>query len=429
MANHLHKMDKDLTTEWKLRNENFDVNILFATILQKYSDFPVLQENPIMFKYQSDMWWHKHYRTFEKWFNAFDIPYSPLINNWKSEERTVKENEQGNQYNRFKNKDSNTDHHIGDAFENRDYINEYEDHDISNEKVDNDSTSQNGKVEITDNDTSSIKSNAQTDDKTITSIKDGTNNEVGSDESHTKTKSDVSVDVIGAQYTNEHSGGVSGTVGDPGEMTFVPATDTRKTENTLSAYNSSSYEPSSQDEIKGDMGNSGKNTSSTRTHGLADDNDVHLKDDNTKDTKYNELNSSDEQNKMNSEEHNQGSLDQTVTTTDIGKATDDTITEYKDDKNGQNTNNTKTTSNDKYINNSEGLHTGDSQQKNTVDKDLVEKTYHEGNIGVMTAQQMLTAEIKVQLYSIYDQIAELYVDENCVCIYYSPRQRGGCCIW
>lgn len=420
-------MNQDLNENWTLRNKNFDKEILLATILHKYDDFPVLETNPILFKYQADIWWGKHYRTFSKWFDAFDLSYDPLVNNWFKEDRILSENEAGNTYNRFNNQDSVTDHHIGDSYSNQDFHNEYTDHQINQEKTDNDTTNQTGKTEITDNDTTNIKTVEATGDTTNNSIKDGTNNKVMGDESHTKTKSDQTVDTNSANFSNEHSGGNGAEFGDtPGDLDFnEPGTANRTTESKVSAYNSTDYEPSQKDIISGDMGTIGRNSTSVRTHGLADDNDVHVKDDKSEDEVYSELNASNEQTKNNSEEHNQGSTDQTITTNEIGKGTSDTIKDFEDNKDGQNTNNTQVTENDKYINNSNGKHTGDSQQKNFTDHNLTENSSRSGNLGTMTSQEMLTAEIRVQLYSIYDQISELFVDENCICIF--TNDRRGCC--
>lgn len=428
MANHLHKINQDLNQNWNLRNENFDKDVLFGVIMREFGDMEVLEKNPKLFKYYVDIWWERKYRTFEKWWNAFDLSYDPLINNWFKEDRILSENEQGNTFNKFKNNDTQTDHHIGDAFSNEDFHNEYEDHDVANEVTDNDTSSRNNTVEVTDNDTASIKTNAQQDDKTINNIKDGTNKEISNDESHTNTKSSVTVDVKAASFSNEHSGGAKGEfINDEyGDLSVTEQDDERSNETKVSAYNSSDYEPSQKDITHGDMSNEGRNTSSTTTHGDSDDNEVQVIDDTTKDTTYSELSNNSEQNKMNAEEHNQGSLDQTVTSNEIGSATDDTVRDYTDDKNGENTNNKQTTSNDKYINNSEGLHTGDSQQKNTVDRTVTENNSRMGNLGTMTAQAMLTSEIKIQGFDLYNAAAELFADDNLICIY----ERGGCCcLW
>ena len=49
------------------------------------------------------------------------------------------------------------------------------------------------------------------------------------------------------------------------------------------------------------------------------------------------------------------------------------------------------------------------------------KTHHEGNIygniGVTTSQQMLEAEYEVARFNIYEQIADLFIKEFCICVY------------
>lgn len=49
------------------------------------------------------------------------------------------------------------------------------------------------------------------------------------------------------------------------------------------------------------------------------------------------------------------------------------------------------------------------------------KTHHEGhlygNIGVTTSQQMLESEYEVAKFNIYEQIADLFIKEFCICVY------------
>lgn len=418
-------MNKDLIENWDLRNENFDKNVLFATIMSRYGDMPVLETNPLIFKYQADIWWAKRYRTFEKWFNAFDIPYSPLENYNRKEEHVEKSSEESNVYNRFKNNDSVTDSHIGDSFQNQDYHNDYEDHKVTNEVTDNDTSSTTGRVEVTDSDGSSITTNENTDDKTVSSIKDGATTEQQKEDKTSNTASGTYVDVVGGQYTNEHSGGVTGTVGKDGSMSFSEGNDNRSTEQLVSAFNDTDYAPSNKSIVSGDIGTEGKNTSQTHTYGDAADNEI--TEDNTinKDGSYKELNSASEIVKGNSEEHNVNANDETVTTNEINSAKDDTVKDFTDDTHGENSNNTQTTANDKYLNNSSGVHTGDSQQTNSSDRTTQQDAYVHGNIGVTTSQAMLEAEIKINLLNLYDTMSELFADDNLITIYL----KGGCCIW
>lgn len=430
MATFLHSKNKPINETWELDNQNYDKEVLLATILQQYGDFGCVEEDPVMFKYYCEMWWRKHYRTFQKWMDIFDEHTNPLINNWRREEHTIEETNEGNQYNRFKNKDNVTDHHIGDAYSNEDFHNEYEDHKVTNEVIDNDATSHLGKNENTDATNSSIKTNAQTDDKTNTSIKDTKGSEDSTTNRDVQTGTDLNVATVGANYNNESSKGYTATKASDGQISGFSVNTSaaeRSVETKVSAYNSSDYEPSQEEITHGVMGNSGENSSKVHTTGDKTKNTV---DDDTtfkKDTTGNELNSFNEQNQMNAEEHNQGANKQNVVSTEIGKTTDDTTKDFTDDTNGENTNNKQVTSNDKFINNSNGLHAGDSQMKNNNKKVLVEKNFFEGNVGVQTEMDMMQAELKVQAIDLYNQISELFVDENCVCIFTSPWQRGGCC--
>lgn len=49
------------------------------------------------------------------------------------------------------------------------------------------------------------------------------------------------------------------------------------------------------------------------------------------------------------------------------------------------------------------------------------KTHHEGhlygNIGVTTSQMMLESEYEVARFNIYEQIADLFIKEFCICVY------------
>lgn len=429
-------MQKDLQENWNLRNDNYKKDVLFGVIMREFGDMEVEEKNPILFKYYADIWWERKYRTFEKWWNGYDLSYDPLINNWFKEDRVLNESEQGNKYNKFKNLDSTTDHHIGDSFENRDYHNEYEDNEGSEETIGNKNASQTGNVEITDGTTSNEKKQASTDNTTVSNIKDGTTNDVDTIDKTTSTISDVTVDVFGANYNNEHSKGVSGAFKDAaGDMDFTKSTDdkdARTTETKVSAYNSDNYEPSQKEIISGDMGTEAKNTSTTRTYttpaeGEDPTNTVTEGSTDTKDGKYSETSMSAENKDGTVDEVEAGTNKQTVTNNEITSATDDTEKKYSDEKHGENTDNTQTTANNKYIDNSEGVHSGDSQEKSTNDRTTTESNSKIGNIGTMTAQQMLEAEIKVQNFDIYNAMAELFADDNLICIY--VKSKGGCCLW
>lgn len=421
-------MQKDLQENWNLRNDNYKKDVLFGVIMREFGDMEVEEKNPILFKYYADIWWERKYRTFEKWWNGYDLSYDPLINNWFKEDRVLNESEQGNKYNKFKNLDSTTDHHIGDSFENRDYHNEYEDNEGSEETIGNKNASQTGNVEITDGTTSNEKKQASTDNTITSTIKDGKQNEVGSETKDTNTTSSISTDVFGANFNNEHSGGATGSFkNEAGDLDVTEQDDKRTIENKVSAYNSSEYEPSNESITKGDISNEARNTSHTKVYGDGEDNLVAEVSGDTKDTTYSETSGGTESKDGTVDEVEAGTNKQTVTNNEITSATDDTEKKFSDEKHGENTDNTQTTANNKSIDNSEGVHSGDSQEKNTVDRTVTESSSKTANAGVMTSQALLEAEVKVQNFDIYNAMAELFADDNLICIY--AKSKGGCCLW
>lgn len=58
----------------------------------------------------------------------------------------------------------------------------------------------------------------------------------------------------------------------------------------------------------------------------------------------------------------------------------------------------------------------DKRSHNTIDQN--KHTAHlYGNIGVTTSQQMLQSELDIARFNIYDQIAELFIDDFCILVY------------
>lgn len=74
----LNHNEKSITDSWSLYNENFDKEVLLATIIQKGGTFEPLYSDPDYFRMMSEMWWKKWTRTFQKWFDVLDEEYEPL---------------------------------------------------------------------------------------------------------------------------------------------------------------------------------------------------------------------------------------------------------------------------------------------------------------------------------------------------------------
>ena len=83
----LNRNNKSIADSWTLENENFNADDLLYTIIEKGAIFEPVYANPDYFYYMCSRFWSKWKRTFEKWFDAFDIEYNPL-ENYDSTEHT-----------------------------------------------------------------------------------------------------------------------------------------------------------------------------------------------------------------------------------------------------------------------------------------------------------------------------------------------------
>lgn len=434
-------MDKDLDQTWVLRNNNFKPTILLSTILSKGSSFGCLYEDPLRFKFMSDVWFEKHYRTFEKWFEAFDLPYEPLHNYLSKRKENQKTSEDSNTYNKYNDNTDVNSTHIGDSFKNEDLSDRTTEDITTNEVIDQDTTGSKTSKEVTDLDTTQDKTYEESVNTVIDGTKNYTDKHVLDGTDNKTTTSNGSSSNTTSNTTTETSGKLVPVAwddqGNPTDWEIDPETE-RTIENRVSAYNEGevpvdeetyrdNYSPNQLTITHGQMstatsGRSNGTTSDTTT----ENGDHHLsKDDHT----YDETHEDETQVNKEGEEHITGTEDKTIDYTESTTGTMDQETNSTSNKIGTDTKNIKTTSNDKYNYGSNTKSDGDSSTKSNsvTDKDI--DTYVSGIIGNTAYQDLLAKEVNVQMFTIYDQMAELFVDEMCVRIYLSNRQRGGCCWW
>ncbi|MBO7131780.1 hypothetical protein J6V85_00750 [Candidatus Saccharibacteria bacterium] len=93
----LNRATKSLKDDWELDNENFNPDILLAAIINKGATFEPLYADPDYFYIMNRYFWLKWNRTFNEWFNAFDIEYNPLDNYDRHEEITDITNDEGSE--------------------------------------------------------------------------------------------------------------------------------------------------------------------------------------------------------------------------------------------------------------------------------------------------------------------------------------------
>lgn len=421
-------MEKDLNQEWTLRNENYDSNILLSTILNKGASFGVLYEDPLRFKFMSDMWFEKHRRTFEKWFEAFDLPYQPLRNYLEMRKANEKTSEDSNVYNNYKdNKDVNSTH-IGDKSTNEDLLGKTAKEFVQKEVSDNDTTKGFESAEITDKDTKSILVGSGDSNDTNNGAKDSTNEHVLDKDTDVVTKFDYDDKTT---YTDR-------------ETTRTPSL---RDEQRVSAYNAGNelypsghpenpyydaYAPSELNLHYGEEKTTEKGDVNVNHKTNNDDgaNLVHTDETiNQDNTKFDERHYDDNTSHSEYDESNVGSEDQTVRTSTNEQGTNDTTIDTTYNDQTSDIRNTRFSEENKYNDSSITRADGDRTTKsnNISDKDI--NDYIEGLNRGVAYQDLLAKEVKVQMFTIYDQMAELFVDEMCIRIYLSNRQRGGCCWW
>lgn len=89
LEKYLSIYNKSLKDIFILDNKSFDPDVLMATILNRGGGtFEPLYNDALFFYDMTEMWWKKYKRTFEKWFNVFDMDYNPIENYDRIEEWT-----------------------------------------------------------------------------------------------------------------------------------------------------------------------------------------------------------------------------------------------------------------------------------------------------------------------------------------------------
>ena len=438
MWNLLNRMNQPIEDKWELPNKNFDKNILLATILHKYADLPVVQDNPMLFKYQSDIWFAKHFRTFYKWFDAFDIPYSPLENYNRKEERVEKTQEYGNQYHRYKNTDNVDLGHIEHNTSNKNTEGKIDLFNNEEEEIARNNSGTKGAFVNTDTNSGSNKNQTSKDDETNSITKNSGTDEEWNETIITDRASDIDTVNKETNLNVNTSGRLIPQYDAQGHIIGynVEADSERSIENGVSAFDegtdsirpfdSSNYSPSSIAYTNGSMTDNGSktNTQNVKTNNAPGANREKTTKDGEKHTDYHEG--------VDGTVNKNGTITEDITNNGNEQTTSNEITQGKDNTKGvkYTTENQISTGKDNIEEESESkdkteeLHKGESTQNTSTDRESTILNFLHGNIGVTTSQQMLEAEIRVQLFSIYDQMAELYVDENCIPIFIDNFQRG-----
>lgn len=304
---YLNSQNKSLADKFEMQTiPDFDADTLLATIIRNYQSLPTLFEDPDYMYEETEWWWKQHKAQYARMIQAMLAEYNPIENYDRTETRTGASTTIGNN---------------------------------SSEK--NFSQSIDGESHKTGTETTVLDSETK-GTGTITEVLDGETKGTG-----TVTDAHTGTDTVGTQQATSGS-----------------------TENKVSAFNESTYQPSSKIEESGSL-----NSTVIDTKNLQDQRTLNTKDevDNTNTTTRN-------------------TKDETDNTTTLTHNTTDT-------------NDVDTTS-------SETVEGTDSSTTN----DSYTLRAH-GNIGVTTNEQMVSAEILLRLKSFYGIIAKQYSDEMLLSIW------------
>lgn len=306
---HLNSQNKSLADSFNLPATitNYDKDTLLATIIRRYSTLPVLYDDTDWFYDECALWWDENKYAFQKMWEAWEKEYNPIENYDRIETRTGASTTIGNN---------------------------------SSEK--SFSQSIDGEAHKTGTETTVLDGETK-GTGTITEVLDGETKGTG-----TVTDAHTGTDTIGTQQVT------SGT-----------------TENKVSAFNESTYQPSNKVEESGSL-----NSTVQDTKNLQD-----LQTRNTKDE-----------------------VDNTTTVTRNTKdETDNTTTVTH---NTTDTNDVDTTSSE-TIEGTDSSTTNDSYSLRS-----------RGNIGVTTSQRLVESELQLRKkYNLYKIMANTFADDMCLGIW------------
>lgn len=352
--------DNDL---WDLMNlpEGIDKNTVINNIIMKGGEFEVLYPNYNYMRAFIGVWSNKHYRTFQKWITALNLTYNPLENYNRTEEYTDIGTNGSTRTGSRSNSISGSDTIKNTGTQSNQTV--YNTHD-EEYKTGTDT------ITRTDNLSESIQHNSTVEEDklqttktngTVTQSKDTKNNQT-----QTLTNTDLGTD---------HA-------------------------RSISAFNSSTLVPDSQDST------SGANTAVTTYSGQADNETTQTSVSYAAGTNGDTV------------------IEDNVTVTsgtDIksNTGTETNATQYGSIVNHNKTGNDTDTRTDNLTETKTSTLTDTGSDSDTISGNsrMEHRAHLYGNIGVTTSQQMLQAELDISAWNIYEKITDLFLDEFCIKVY------------
>lgn len=383
MENQLNYENKSLNDTWELLPteepiEDFDKDVLLATIMTKGGTFEPLYTDPQYFYWSTGMWWRKWRRNFTKWAEVLQMDYNPIENYNRNELEHNDTLEVGTlaqaTHNQEVMDDDSTKNYTLDGTKTT----ESDGTSANTEVVDGETKKTNSNTEVVDGETSKTTSNTEVIDGEINRTK--ANKEVVDGEA---TKSGTTSETENKNNSGNYTTNLS-----------------------VAGFNSASLEPKSGES---------NNHSDTDTISKNGTNSETSTEDKTTTNNGTEKEVEDRTVKDNGTES--GTEDKTTTNNGTENATEDRTTT----NNGTTHNEGSETSKDKYgetgTDDRTTTNNGTMNQNTNTDRDYDHKSHIWGNIGVTTSQQMIEAELKLRRWNLYEQIADIFCDEMCVRVY------------
>lgn len=344
--------------------EGIDKNTVINNIIMKGGEFETLYPNADYLRAYIGVWSNKWYRTFDKWITALNIEYNPLDNFDRHEEYT----------------------NIGS-------------NDITRSGTRNNTTSGTNTITNTGNQT-----NTTTYNSSNIETKSGRDTTTRTDDLEEVLSIDHDNSIIrNSEKENITNGIVSQSKNTTNNQTRTETNINNSSKNTheVSAFNSSTPVFDNSDT------QTGGNTNSISYSGQPDNETTNTS------VSY-PTGIGDKENINSSETTNELGTD---TKTNTGTSTNEVL------YNSSITNSKSGTDSDRRVDDLTETHTNSITESGT-DSDITSgsnrltHTGHlYGNIGVTTSQQMLQSELDIAKWNLYDNIADIFINEFCIQVY------------
>ena len=330
-----------------------DTDIVRDEILIRSGEFEVLYSDPAFVKMLIGHWSKKHLRTFEKWFNALSIEYDPLNNYDRTEEYTDIRSGNGSRENTSGRK-------------------------YSDNSIDNDS----GKIKTSDlfNDISAGSSSGS----------EGANGSISENETSAGAENMIGSDEVATNKNSTSAGNSSGHT--TGSTSPAQTTNTKTT--NVAAYDSGTLQTKEQTTDALTLQVAGSDSSDTASNTLT----------NEIESGNNDRDYSENKNHVDNRSHTE--------THDDNKTRSENHVDNISHTGDHTEENTATKTGSRF-----GLDDQTSNEKSNNNETTQHRAHLFGNIGVTTSQQMLQSELDVQRFNLYEQIADIFVEEFCIMIY------------